>query len=364
MSIGISGNVTTSGAGANGLVLQTISGGGGLSGDFAGVTGTTGSTGSTNTGTTAGLLSVSIASTGTVSASGAGATGIFAQNVTAGAYGAGNISLEVAGKVSGGSGLGAHGIWVVGGNSNNTLTIDSGGEVSALNAEGLSAIHYTGATNLAVSNSGLVKGSVSLSEGSITGTFTNNEDGVFMAQGEIGAHVVNNGQFVVGVDGAVGSVATVAGVYESLESGVNTPVIFMDVISTSDYDQIMFSEQGSGDFTGDLTVSFASSYQAQVSDQFILIGAGYEDGNEYNFASMSVNLDPGITYEFSNPGDQLVLTITGIPEPATAGLVALGIGALVIRRRQRGTAVQAAPTPPARPRSRPGDPAPGRLAAP
>lgn len=335
MTINVTGNVFTSGAGANGMVLQTLSGGGGLSADFAGVTGTTGSTGSTNTGTTAGTLSVVVGSTGTVSASGADATGIFAQNVTAGAYGMGKISLEVAGKVSGGSGAGAHGIWVVGGNTNNTLTVDQGGEVSALNAEGLSAIHYTGSTNLEVSNSGIVKGSVSLSEGSVTGTFTNNDDGVFFAQGEIYANVVNNGQFTVGVDDNTGAVATVAGEFHSIEAGVNTPVVFMDVISTSDYDQLMFSEQGRGDFIGSLTVSFASSYQAQVNDQFTLIGAGYEDGNEYNFASMSVNLNPGITYEFTTPGDQLVLTITGIPEPATAGLVVLGIGGLLARRRRR-----------------------------
>jgi len=329
VSLTIGNNITTSGSGAYGVIAQTISGGGGLAGGFAGGTG---SSDTINNAT----ITVNQSASSVISATGAGATGIFAQNISPAGTGTGGVQISISGTVLGGGGAGAHGIWVDQGNSTyNTVTIHAGGEVSAVNADNLSAIYYTGTASgsrLDVFNEGTVKGSVSLS-GSHQGTFNNQNGGTFYAEGEINATVLDDGVFIVGVDPS--TAATVS--LQSYEQGIQTPLgpegIQMDVFSLASYDKITFQDVGFGQFEGNLTVNFAAGYVAQLHDTFTLIGAAGLGTNSYVFGSEQVTgLAAGIFCEFRQEDGQYVLEIVGVPEPSSALLLVFGLP-LLLRRR-------------------------------
>ncbi len=151
------GTIYTSGAGAYGILAQSIGGGGGL----------IGGNGSLYAGTTTGTPSdpswggqVEIIQYGAITTPGINSVGIFAQS--RGTWFADEIYIAVNGSVNGGSGDQGYGIWVDGGNFTNQLMIEQGGFVSAASG---GAIHYTGSGALDVMNFGEVAGSVSVGSG-------------------------------------------------------------------------------------------------------------------------------------------------------------------------------------------------------
>lgn len=356
VSLDIASKIATTGSGAYGVVAQTISGGGGLTGSFAGATGGAGSSGTQQENVTAGNVTITQRGGSQISASGVSATGIFAQNVTSGTHGMGNVLLTVGGSVIGGSGSKAYGIWVDGGSTGNSLIVNTGGSISAASKV---AINYTGYTGLSVSNSGIVSGAVTLygSNGPTGsyGTFTNNSGGTFFAEGDVRAEVVNNGRLAVGVDGNSAAVATLFNSYSTQDSTFAS--LDFDAFSSvaGDYDQIVFADGASGEFQGNISVSLAAGYQVNLGDTLYLINPGGSLENDYLFSSFTVSwngesvttsvgtdiLLGGVTFSFLTVPDgeefedSYVLTVVGVPEPGVAMLVLVGAGGLLLMRRKR-----------------------------
>jgi hypothetical protein len=361
VGLDIASDILTTGSGAYGVVAQTISGGGGLSGSFAGATGGAGSSGTQQENVTAGNVTITQRGGSLISASGAGASGIFAQNVTSGTHGMGNVQLTVGGSVVGGSGTNAYGIWVDGGNAANSLVVNAGGSVSAASKF---AINYTGYTGLNISNSGTVGGAVTLygSNGLLTGsgTFTNNSGGTYFAEGDVRAQIANSGRFAVGVDGDSAAVATLYDSYSTQDSSLAS--LDFDAFSSAEggYDQIVFAGNASGEFLGNITVNFGEGSQVGLGDTFYLINPGGSLENDYLFSSFTVSwngesvtsgvamdiLVGGVTFSFSTVpadeefGDSYVLTIVGVPEPGVAMLVLFGLGGLLVRRSRAAGAIR------------------------
>ncbi|HYD28092.1 autotransporter outer membrane beta-barrel domain-containing protein [Brevundimonas sp.] len=153
------GDIVVTGAGAYGLIAQSLGGGGGwVDGVFAGTAGGAGA---------GGTIDLSIA--GAVFAPGVGSTAIFAQSLGAG--GGGDITLSSDGLIRGGSGSGA-GVRFDGGATN---LIQSSGSISAVS--GL-AIDTTSGDDT-VLNDGWVIGNIDLGSGG--NAFFNNDDATFFA---------------------------------------------------------------------------------------------------------------------------------------------------------------------------------------
>ena len=337
VDVTINGTVQTTGAGAYGLIAQSVSGGGGLSDGFAGATGGAGSTGTTNTSTLSGAVTVNQGASSHIITSGQNATAIFAQNTTAGQYGRGAVSVTLNGLTSGGSGPNGYGVWVDGGNSSNQLTVNNGAKLTALSG---TAVNYTGGSHLDVLNSGTTIGAVSLSSGANppTGSFSNQN--TWVTEGLNNANVTDNGVLVIGLDSHTAATATFTGAYSQDNVNIfqNTTIV-MDVFSASSYDQMLFAGSGHGTFDWNLTVNFSNSYQAQVGDLFTFIGgaAGNTYDNIFLDGVFTTGLGDGVTYDtFINPNGSFNLEITGVPEPGVVGLLAVsGMLAVATALRRR-----------------------------
>lgn len=338
VDVNVTGTIQTSGAGAFGVIAQSISGGGGLMGSFAGSTGGAHSSGSVGTGT-AGNVTVELGAGSRISTSGSGATAIFAQNDTAGSHGAGSVGLTIGGTVTGGSGSNGYGIWVDGGNSGNTITIQNTGVVRAAS---LQAITYTGSGSVSVTNYGSVYGSVSLSDTAAGhGVFANDVVAGFYAEGMINAVVNDSGSLFIGVDNSRAATATFTGLYTQFDTGT----IVMDIFGVGEHDQMLFADGGRGIFGDEIWIQFAESYAPQVNDTFLLIGAGsgadntlysswFTDSNDGN-VQVSGLWDGVEWVTTGGAGGSYSLIITAVPEPATASLILLGVGGLAFRRGRR-----------------------------
>ena len=220
VSVTADGTLVTRGAGANGIFAQSVGGGGGLAGErglgpqnvlpieFAGSVGAAGSGASvtvvqsgaiTTLGAQAnGILAqsaggegtggpVSITVNGSITASGAGSHGIYAQSTGGG--GAGDITITVAGVVTGGTGavqeiatdgatrtVPASGVRVEGGSANSLV---NRGVVTSVDGVTGTAISASGGT-LAVDNFGTVAGLVDLGGGASS---FHNEGGAILQAG-------------------------------------------------------------------------------------------------------------------------------------------------------------------------------------
>ncbi len=123
VTVNVDAGIVTTGSNAFGIVAQSIGGGGGLGGNqtngFAGSTAASGSTG--------GGKAVTVTQAGTITASGSGSAGIFAQS--SGPQGSGVITVNVNGAVTGGTGSDASGVWFDG-NSQNYLNVGTGGVIA------------------------------------------------------------------------------------------------------------------------------------------------------------------------------------------------------------------------------------------
>lgn len=200
----------------------------------------------------------------------------------------------------------------------------------------------------------MVKGAITLSgTGVAVGTFINNPDGIFYAEGEIRGNVSNAGDFVVGLDSSQAATATLFNGYSTSLSGEAN--IELDAFSNSDYDQIVFSGEGSGTFEGNIRVTLSDSYSAAEGDTFSLINPGTNLENFYNFDSYQITYRgqtvlsydgtpmevAGVRFSFLviepflPDANSFILTVTAIPEPAAGLLMLLGAGALMLRRTSR-----------------------------
>ncbi|WP_453967979.1 hypothetical protein [Amorphus sp. MBR-141] len=156
VTIDVDAGIVTTGAGAYGILAQSIGGGGGLIARngtlYAGSAGNSGQGGG----------EIIVTQAGSVQTTGADSVAIFAQSTEGDIPN--TIDITVNGAIVGGSNNGK-GIWVDGG-LNNAVVVGSSGSVSAASN---TAIFYTGGGELVVGNYGSVTGSV-LIDGS---TFTN-----------------------------------------------------------------------------------------------------------------------------------------------------------------------------------------------
>ncbi|WP_353149374.1 autotransporter outer membrane beta-barrel domain-containing protein [Pollutimonas bauzanensis] len=213
VSVAFDGSLQTFGANAHGIVAQSIGGGGGLAGSSDG-----GFAGSVSNREYSG--SVSVTQSGSVVANGAGAAGIFAQS-DAGS-GRSPVKVVVNGAVQGGSGTGS-GVWVADGTSDNHLTINAGGSVSALSNV---AVRYDSedrlvSSHLIVDNYGTLKGNLvcSASDGGKACTLNNKEGGVAIDAVVYKADVNNAGLLISGHPGGF-QLLDVAGDFNQSSSGV------------------------------------------------------------------------------------------------------------------------------------------------
>ncbi|MCX7058242.1 MAG: hypothetical protein NTZ79_13980, partial [Proteobacteria bacterium] len=179
------GDIWTDSAGSDGVIAQSLGGGGGwVDGAFAGAAGGVG---------TGGAIDLSI--DGQVLALQADSTAIFAQS--AGSLGGGDITVHVDNTIRGGSGSGV-GIRLDGG-ADNTLFIASTASVTAVSGVAIAG----GIGNDVVNNLGTVIGNLDLGAGH--NTFNNLPGATFVAFNRIGAvggttDFVNDGEFHMGLD--------------------------------------------------------------------------------------------------------------------------------------------------------------------
>ncbi|MEC9432380.1 MAG: hypothetical protein VYD87_05705 [Pseudomonadota bacterium] len=237
VTVDVQDDVTTKGNGAYGVIAQSIGGGGGIGGLGGGATAFAGKTsGRTNTSgvfSTAGEVTVNVASGVTVDAQGENSVGIFAQSL-----GDANpnpsadqtITLTVDGTVNGGTGDTAYGILAHGGNADNKLTVTSTGRITS---GGATSVYYLGETSdnatsrFYLSNHGYISGNVVgyYADGTLFEQFTpgtsldlvaqngptlgapaltlvNRRGGVLTGADTYGGDVFNRGRLVVGDDAA------------------------------------------------------------------------------------------------------------------------------------------------------------------
>jgi hypothetical protein len=159
------GNIYAAGDDVFGVVLQSIGGGGGWV--YGNQFGTAGGTGD------GGVVDFIIS--GDILTTGLNSTAIFAQSV--GANGGGDIIGRISSYVRGGDGTGV-GLLIDGG-QNNSFAIESNGVLSAVSGAAIRA----GSGNDAVTNSGVVVGSLDLGTG--LNSFNNNSGSIFVATGDI-----------------------------------------------------------------------------------------------------------------------------------------------------------------------------------
>ncbi|MFN3815111.1 hypothetical protein [Brevundimonas sp.] len=179
------GHITVLGAGAHGVIAQSVGGGGGwVDGAFAGTGGGVGA---------GGAIDLDLA--GQVFAAGEDGVAVFAQSL--GASGGGDITLVSDGLIRGGAGIGA-GVVFEGGDQN---LVQTTGSISAVS--GLAIL--TGAGDERVENDGVVIGNIDLGGGD--NVFVNGGNGVFVAFDTIDLRdqptdegvFINEGDFLMGL---------------------------------------------------------------------------------------------------------------------------------------------------------------------
>lgn len=330
----LNANITTSGDGAYGILLQTIAGGGGILGNFAGSTGSATSTSGANNGATV------LTQAGSVTTSGTNSVAIFAQNK--GATGAGNaVTLNINGTVSGGSGPQGAAIWVDGGgppsnpgDQTNFVNVSSTGNVSALSGM---VISYSGAEGLNVKNEGVVTGSLSLGNG---GIFDNAVGGIFNSGAEVtgpGVIVANLGLMDVGGSGPAMQTS-----FETLSTLANYEVgtLKFDIFSDLSYDTIQVGINTVDEFTplGIFEGTIWANFEYVPSFGEHIYTLILDGSNFYDLSGLSVTgLPAGSSWQtFVGSGGSFNLVIQAVPEPsALQFLLCAAVGLWLLRKRKR-----------------------------
>ncbi|MEP9380140.1 hypothetical protein ABLE91_25750 [Aquabacter sp. CN5-332] len=193
------GSIAVTGAGAVGILAQSVGAGGGLIAN-----GNTIYAGSPNlyaSGSSGQGGAVTVTTNGPVSSTGANGIGIFAQSTGYTAHANGQVSVTVNGSVMGGSGTaatptqpGSSAIQIDSG-SGNQVTVNSGGSLNTMSGTSGTAIVQTGGGTTNVTNSGTVTGAIYLGGG----TFTNTSSGVHNTGAGAQDNVVNHGVMNIGL---------------------------------------------------------------------------------------------------------------------------------------------------------------------
>ncbi|WP_438857496.1 autotransporter outer membrane beta-barrel domain-containing protein [Achromobacter spanius] len=247
VSVSFNGNLSTVGANSYGIIAQSIGGGGGLAGGPQG--GFAGSVSSS-----AGYASsVTVNQSGTLSAKGSDSTGIMAQSQ--GGQGEQSVTVNINGSVVGGTNSGK-GVWILDGR-NNVVNVNAGGSLSALSN---TALMFNGDSTtaagsfLTLNNTGTVSGNVFCGNSDSTSACNIyvQPGGVANAAVAYQANVVNSGLIVIGSPGQFQTL-TVSGNFRQADSGV----LRADV----DFDKMRASRmvvQGNGDLNGKIDVLAAA----------------------------------------------------------------------------------------------------------
>ncbi|MCU6615671.1 autotransporter outer membrane beta-barrel domain-containing protein [Achromobacter mucicolens] len=242
VAVSFNGNLLVTGANAHGIVAQSIGGGGGLAGGAQG-----GFAGSTLVGGNASVVSVT--QWGTLQASGAGAAGIFAQSDAA-VY-PGTSDVVVNGDVQGGSGTGS-GVWISSGILNH-LTVNAGGSISALSGV---AVRYDGrdyttaGSILDINNYGTLSGNIQCKSANLAPACSlHNQTGALATDATAyDAQVRNDGRIVIGRPGQFQTL-TVSGSLTQSASGVLRADVDFDALKSSH-----MVVQGDADLAGGIDV--------------------------------------------------------------------------------------------------------------
>ncbi|GAB4065482.1 autotransporter [Ancylobacter sonchi] len=198
----IGGGVTVSGAGAVGILAQSLGGGGGiLVSDGSIFAGSAASTSGICMDSCTGGGDVTVIANGNVSATGTNGIGLFAQSQGTPGYN-GTVAVTVAATVTGGSGTaattsqsGAAGVWIDGDSSANSVTVNTGATLTTGLGTSGTAILQTGGGVTTVNNSGTVTGAAYLNGG----TFNNVNGGTHNTGSINDGDVANDGVLNIGL---------------------------------------------------------------------------------------------------------------------------------------------------------------------
>ncbi|PQZ70391.1 autotransporter [Achromobacter sp. MYb9] len=243
VSVAFNGSMTTVGANSHGIIAQSIGGGGGLAGGpQGGFAGSIGQGGRSST--------VQVQQAGTLQATGAGSVGIFAQS-DSGTAPDSAVSVVVSGDVQGGSGSGS-GVWIASGKSNR-LVVNAGASLGALSGV---AARYDGKYNtgsgstLTIDNYGTLSGSTLCgnADGNTACVLNNHAGAVATDAVAYNGNVRNDGLIVIGKPGQFQTLTVSGGLTQS-----GSGVLRADV----DFDKLRASHmvvEGDADLAGGMDV--------------------------------------------------------------------------------------------------------------
>lgn len=223
VTVNFDGTIETDGNRAFGILAQSVGGGGGIIGKSGSV-----SVGNTAASTSGSSDNVTVTQSGTLTTSGVGSVGIFAQSQSTEVLGTVNVTVN--GAVTGGTGIGGAGVYVADG-VDNVLTINSGGSVTSGGSDAYAITYWSNlgqdANVLTVNNSGTITGNISLEneDSNNAGTVNNINGGTTVPAAKVStasassaaapsggtlvgaslyeANVVNGGTLVVGHSGGI-----------------------------------------------------------------------------------------------------------------------------------------------------------------
>ena len=291
-------SVTTTGNGADGIIAQSIGNGGGvnyLNGTliFGSATDYAGSG-------TGGAITINVG--GAVQVSGANAYGIFAQSVN-GVDDGQAITLTVGGSVTAADTA----ILIAGGNAQNILTINAGGQVL-----GTTAVDNSSNSTLTIDNNGVLSGSVLGPFAQPTESLTTiNNNGTFFTGPTVAADVTNSGIVEIGngskafnqteVTGNFTQTATGQLVFNTDFVGVHADFLTIDgnaVLAgklTPVFTNLLPSVrlpvmQIDGTVTGNLTVGSSPLFNFELTEDNTQ--TYYLEATTTNFATLSAGLTP------------------------------------------------------------------------
>lgn len=221
---------------------------------------------------------------------------------------------------------------------------------------------YTGATNvnsgtLIVSGSVSGTGPVSVANGAtlevdkyLNSGIATTVSGTLQGTGTMGSIFANGGTIAPGL--TIANATTATGVLTSVGgltlSGSTNFAIRLGLVSGSTGDQLVVNS-GNVSLAGadlQLTLGTALNNPANINDVYVIINGGYTagdgqffQGNTMNLGGFNFNIEYGVDATGINPGNDVDLTLTAIPEPGTWAAVLSGFGMLLfvqrIRRRAR-----------------------------
>ncbi|HTJ62973.1 MAG TPA: hypothetical protein VL899_04110 [Alphaproteobacteria bacterium] len=236
--IGGTGSINVTGAGAIGILAQSIGAGGGLIIDGGAMFAGSSQDAGFNCGNCGSGGAVSVLVGGNVSATGQNGIGIFAQSAGYGQNGPVQVTFDAPVTVTGGSGTAAQpgqagAAGVVFDGQSNQLTIISGATVTTASGTAGTAI-LAPANTLTVTNSGTITGSIwglagsgdaaEIAGGKASAAVGLDNRGVLNAGGVLQGDVINRGVINVGMPGAI-TTTHITGDFTQTDSGRLTVVV-------------------------------------------------------------------------------------------------------------------------------------------